>query len=222
MQHLGEEFSKPYMASLRQFLAHEFALKKIIYPPSFEIFSAFLATPFDAVKVAIIGQDPYHGPGQAHGLSFSVKPNIPPPPSLLNIYKELSSDLGIAPPNHGFLESWSKQGVLLLNSILTVEQNRPASHHQRGWEQFTDKVLEALNLQKKAMVFILWGSYAQSKGANLNDKKHLIIRSPHPSPLSAYRGFFGSRPFSQANKFLESNDIAGIDWEIPSLFNTNS
>lgn len=202
------------MNSLREFLKSEYNKGKVIYPNSSEYFSAFNETPFDKVKVVIIGQDPYHGPNQAHGLCFSVKRGIKPPPSLVNIYKELQDDLGITPPNHGCLTDWAKQGVFLLNSILTVEQSKPASHHDKGWEQFTDRVIALLNEKRNNLVFVLWGAYAQKKAAFLDRKKHLVLESPHPSPFSVYKGFYGSRPFSKINAYLKSKGIKGIDWQI--------
>lgn len=216
-QELGGEFEKPYMAQLRQFLKDEYGKGKTIYPKKSEFFTAFQKTPFDQVKVVILGQDPYHGPGQAHGLCFSVLPGIKPPPSLVNIYKELKQDLGIMPSSHGCLSSWAEQGVLLLNSVMTVEKGQAASHRNRGWESFTDRVIEVLNQREKPMVFILWGSYAQKKGAMVDRNKHLVLQGPHPSPLSAHRGFFGCRHFSKANEFLIEHQQAPIDWELPEL-----
>lgn len=214
---LAPEFEKPYMQKLRAFLKTEIEAKKKVYPRASEWFAAFDHTPFDKVKVVILGQDPYHGPGQAHGLCFSVKPGVPPPPSLVNIFKELKNDLSIAPPNHGYLGSWADQGVLLLNSVLTVVEGRAAAHQGRGWEQFTDKAIHLLNDERKNLVFILWGAYAQKKGAFIDRKKHLVLESPHPSPLSASRGFFGSHPFSKANRYLEANGIEPIDWRLPPI-----
>jgi uracil-DNA glycosylase len=209
---LGSEFEKPYMATLRGFLRQEKAARKIIFPKGNDIFKAFEYTPIDHVKVVILGQDPYHGPSQAHGLCFSVLPGVRTPPSLINIYKELQSDLGIPPASHGCLVSWAKQGVLLLNSVLTVEQGLAASHQGKGWEIFTDKVIEVLNAESRPIVFVLWGAYAQRKGQVINRDKHLVLESVHPSPLSANRGFFGSRPFSQINAFLKSKGQSPIDW----------
>ncbi len=214
LNHLKDEFNKPYMKELKKFLIEEKKKGKTIYPKGDEIFAAFNATPFDKVKVVIIGQDPYHGPNQAHGLCFSVNKGISLPPSLKNIYNELQEDMGIVQPQHGNLTSWAEQGVLLLNSVLTVEANKPASHHGKGWEYFTDKVISILNTEKKNLVFILWGSPAQKKAQMVDDQKHKIIKSVHPSPLSAYRGFFGSRPFSQTNEYLEKCKISPIDWNI--------
>lgn len=211
---LQEEFQKPYMKDLKKFLLSESQNGKIIYPKDEEVFSALNLTPFEEVKVVIIGQDPYHGPGQAHGLCFSVKKEVPTPPSLVNIYKELQADLGISTPNHGFLESWAKQGVLLLNNVLTVEKGKAGSHHQKGWEKFTDRIIEMLNERKENLVFILWGSPAQKKAQAVDSNKHFILKSVHPSPLSSYRGFFGSKPFSKTNQFLKSKGITEIDWQI--------
>lgn len=215
LQRLGEEFNKPYMQDLKAFLKHEKAQHKVIYPASDNWFHAFDKTPFDKVKVVIIGQDPYHGPGQAHGLCFSVPPGVKIPPSLVNIYKELESDLGLPMPNHGYLESWAEQGVLLLNAVLTVEQGRAAAHQGRGWELFTDRVIELLNAQREHLVFMLWGSYAQKKGQFIDRERHLVLTAPHPSPLSAHRGFLGCRHFSKANAYLEAMGVGGIDWSVP-------
>jgi uracil-DNA glycosylase len=211
---LKDEFSKPYMDSLREFLASELTDGKIIYPKPSEYFASFHWTPLKKVKVVILGQDPYHGPGQAHGLCFSVKPGVAKPPSLVNIFKEIESDLKIKPPSHGCLVDWAQEGVLLLNSVLTVEQNKAASHRGKGWEIFTDRVVDILNQQEGPIVFMLWGSYAQAKGQFIDRKKHLVLETVHPSPLSAYRGFLGCRHFSKANKYLISKGIAPIDWEI--------
>ena len=212
---LLDEFSKEYMQALREFLAHEKQQGKTIYPRASQYFSALNLTPFNQVKVVILGQDPYHGPGQAHGLCFSVAPEIPPPPSLVNIYKELSSDLSIPPPEHGCLVSWAMQGVLLLNSVLSVEKSLAASHQGKGWEQFTGRVIEQLNEYAEHIVFILWGSYAQKKGAVIDQSKHLVIKAPHPSPLSAYRGFFDQKPFSRTNEYLLSKGKEPIQWQLP-------
>jgi uracil-DNA glycosylase len=211
---LGDEFDKPYMQSLKAFLVNEKAKGKVIFPVSQRWFAAFDSTPFEQVKVVILGQDPYHGPEQAHGLCFSVPPDIKIPPSLLNIYKELASDLDISMPTQGCLEHWAQQGVLLLNATLTVENGQAGSHQNKGWETFTDRAIQVLNEQREGLVFILWGAYAQKKGAFIDAQRHLILKSPHPSPLSAYRGFFGSRPFSQANAYLKSNNKKAIDWQI--------
>lgn len=211
---LKDEFAKPYMETLRNFLISEKQKGKTIFPSGPEIFSALNLTPFNHVKVVILGQDPYHGPGQAHGLSFSVKPGVPIPPSLVNIYKELRDDLKITPPSHGYLEHWAKEGVLLLNAVLTVENGKAASHQNRGWEQFTDRIVSELNNSLNNLVFILWGSYAQRKGKVIDPNKHLIINSPHPSPLSAHRGFLGSKPFSKTNDYLQSKGISPINWAL--------
>ena len=212
---LFKEFGEGYMRSLRQFLLNEKAKGKQIFPPGDEIFTALNTTAFDDVNVVILGQDPYHGAGQAHGLCFSVKHGVEIPPSLVNIYKELESDLGLIQPTHGCLTYWAEQGVLLLNAVLTVEAERAASHQGKGWEQFTDKIVAILNEKKMGIVFILWGSYAQKKGAIIDRQKHLVLQSPHPSPLSASRGFFGNHHFSKANDYLESQGKAPIDWQLP-------
>lgn len=211
---LAEEFSKSYMADLRKFLKQELQRGKTIYPKGEEYFAALNLTPFPNVKVVIIGQDPYHGPGQAHGLCFSVKPGVAIPPSLVNIYTELQSDLGIEPPSHGYLKSWAEQGVLLLNAVLTVQAGQANSHKDKGWEIFTDKIVSALNDQREGLVFLLWGSYAQKKGAFIDRKKHYVIQAPHPSPLSAHRGFLGSKPFSKINAYLLSRGKGQINWKI--------
>ncbi len=212
---LSAEFVKPYMQKLRAFLIQEKGLQKKIYPKGSDIFNAFALTPFDQVKVVILGQDPYHQPHQAHGLSFSVPKGVAIPPSLRNIYKEIHSDLGLhfTDIDHGCLESWAKQGVLLLNAVLTVEDSKAAAHQGRGWEIFTDKVIEVLNQEKEHLVFILWGAYAQKKGQFIDRQKHRVIESPHPSPLSAHRGFLGSRPFSQTNEYLREHGISEINWK---------
>ncbi len=210
---LIDEFNKDYMSSLKKFLKSEYDKKKIIYPPAPLYFEALNKTPYDKVKVVILGQDPYHGPNQAHGLCFSVTPEVKPPPSLVNIFKELKSDLGIETPKNGCLTGWAEQGVLLLNATLTVEHSKAGSHQKKGWEEFTDQILKKVNEKKEPVVFILWGSFAQKKGAFIDDKKHLVIKSPHPSPLSSYRGFFGSRPFSKTNDFLKENKKKVIDWK---------
>ena len=212
---LQDEFTKEYMLALGEFLRHAKQQGKIIYPRASNYFGALNLTPFADVKVVILGQDPYHGPGQAHGLCFSVAPEIPVPPSLINIYKELSTDLSIPVAEHGCLVSWAMQGVLLLNSVLSVEKNLAASHQGKGWEQFTDKIIAQLNEHAEQIVFILWGSYAQKKGDFINTSKHLVIKAPHPSPLSAYRGFFGHQPFSRTNEYLVSKGIAPIAWQLP-------
>lgn len=213
---LEEEFQKSYYLNLRKFLVDEYN-HFTIYPDKYDIFNALHYTPYQDTKVVILGQDPYHGPGQAHGLSFSVKPGIAIPPSLKNIYKELADDLGCEIPNHGYLEHWAKQGVLMLNTVLTVRAGRAHSHKGKGWEQFTDRVISLLNQREKPVVFILWGRPAQMKKALITNPHHYFIESPHPSPLSASRGFFGSRPFSKANQFLRENGMEEIDWQIPQL-----
>jgi uracil-DNA glycosylase len=213
---LLSEFTKPYMLSLKAFLQAELKAGKSIYPRPSEYFAALNRTPFEKVKVVILGQDPYHGPGQAHGLAFSVRPGVRIPPSLLNIYKELKTDIiGFERPLHGYLSSWSDQGVLLLNSVLTVEKDLAGSHQKKGWEVFTDKAIEALSSERENLVFILWGAYAQKKGAVIDRKKHLVLEGPHPSPLSASRGFFGSRPFSQANAYLREHHLPEVMWQVP-------
>ncbi len=213
---MGDEFDKPYMADLRQFLLTEKQQGKTIYPPGSQIFYALDRTPFEKVKVVILGQDPYHGPGQAHGLCFSVQPGVAPPPSLINIYKEMESDLALTPPGHGCLSSWADQGVLLLNSVLTVEAHMAASHQSRGWEQFTDRIIRELESRREHLVFILWGGYARKKGSFIDRTRHLVIESAHPSPLSAYRGFLGSRPFSRANEYLKETGQTPVQWELPA------
>lgn len=215
-QALAGEFSAPYMATLKNFLVEEKNRGKVIFPRGPEYFRALDLTPLGKVKVVILGQDPYHGDGQAHGLCFSVQPGVRIPPSLVNIYKEMQEDLGIAPARHGHLEHWAKQGVLLLNSVLTVERSLAASHQGKGWERFTDAVIARVNEQESPAVFMLWGSYAQKKAAFVDPHKHLILKAPHPSPLSAHNGFFGSKHFSKANRFLESNGLAPIDWQLPA------
>lgn len=212
---LSDEFAAPYMAELRAFLVSEKAKGKRIFPKGSEWFRALDLTPLEKVRVVIIGQDPYHGEGQAHGLCFSVQPGVRIPPSLVNIYKEMQSDLGIPPARHGFLEHWAKQGVLLLNAVLTVEMAQAASHQGKGWEKFTDAVIRLVNAREEPCVFLLWGAYAQRKAAFVDTSRHLVLKSAHPSPLSAYNGFFGSRPFSQTNAFLEAHGQAPIDWALP-------
>lgn len=214
---LKSEFDQDYMQRLREFLQQEKAARKQIYPPSELIFNALNTTPLGQVKVVILGQDPYHGSGQAHGLCFSVLPGVATPPSLVNIYKELESDLAIKPASHGCLTHWAEQGVLLLNSVLTVENAQAASHQGKGWERFTDKVISILNKKKSGLVFLLWGSYAQKKGQFIDRNKHLVLQSPHPSPLSAYRGFLGNKHFSQTNVYLEEQGQRSIAWKIPEL-----
>lgn len=211
---LAGEFEQEYMHRLREFLLAEKQSGQTIYPPGPEIFAALDATPFDQTRVVILGQDPYHGPNQAQGLCFSVKPGVAIPPSLQNIYKEMASDLNVPVPGHGDLRSWAEQGVLLLNAVLTVRAGQANSHQGKGWESFTDKVIEILNEQRENLVFILWGSYAQKKGSAIDRNRHCVIRSPHPSPLSAYRGFFGSRPFSRCNHYLRETGQSEIHWAI--------
>lgn len=211
---IGQEFDKPYMQELSAFIETEKTAGKQIYPPSPLVFNAFNQTPFDDVRVVIIGQDPYHGPDQAHGLSFSVPDGIKPPPSLVNIFKEISTDLGIKMSGSGNLSSWASQGVLLLNATLTVEQSNAGSHQTRGWETFTDAVITALNTRRQNLAFILWGSYAQKKGVAIDTTKHLVLTSVHPSPLSAYRGFFGNQQFSRINQYLQQQGQAPIDWQL--------
>ena len=213
LEALRGEFGKPYYKELFQKVNEEYRTKQI-FPPADDIFNAFHLTPLKDVKVVILGQDPYHNVGQAHGLCFSVKKPVPAPPSLVNIYKELQEDLGCTIPDHGYLVKWAKQGVLMLNTVLTVRAHQANSHRGIGWEQFTDAAIRALNEQDRPIVFILWGTPAQKKKVMLNNPKHLILEAPHPSPLSAYRGFFGSKPFSKTNEFLETNGVEGIDWQI--------
>jgi len=216
---LASTFSEDYMRKLKAFLHGEIAAGKSIYPHSNEYFAAFDHTPVDKVRVVILGQDPYHGAEggtpQAHGLSFSVKPGVRVPPSLRNIFKEQNTDLGITQPGHGDLTAWAQQGVLLLNAVLSVEAGKAASHQGKGWGKFTDKVIEVLNLDREGLVFILWGSSAQKKGAKIDRVKHLVLEGPHPSPLSAYRGFFGCQHFSKANAYLEANGKTPINWQLP-------
>ena len=213
---LAEEFSQPYMQELRQFLGGEKRSRKVIYPRGDDIFAALDLCPLPDVKVVIIGQDPYHGPGPAHGLCFSVQPGVPQPPSLINIFQEINDDLGTREHRldgtRGCLEPWARQGVLLLNAVLTVERGRAGSHQGRGWERFTDRIVEVLNEQREHLVFMLWGSYAQKKGAIVDRDRHCVLSAPHPSPLSAHRGFFGCRHFSKANAYLERHGQAPIDW----------
>ncbi len=214
---LSEDFQQPYMRDLKTFLQNEIKAGTTIYPKASEYFNAFAHTPFEKVKVVILGQDPYHGPGQAHGLSFSVRPGVRPPPSLKNIFKELKTDLDVTPPDHGYLVPWADQGVLLLNAVLSVEEGSPGSHQKKGWENLTDKAVRALNEKRENLVFILWGAYAIKKAAFVDRKKHLVLQGVHPSPLSSSRGFFGSRPFSQANKYLKLHGVEPIDWQLPLL-----
>ena len=212
---LGAEFEQPYMKGLKDFLLAEKAAGQRVFPKGSEWFRALDLTPLGQVRVVILGQDPYHGLGQAHGLCFSVRPGTPVPPSLVNIYKELQADLGIPPARHGFLEHWAKQGVLLLNSVLTVEMGLAASHRERGWERFTDRIIREVNAKPEPVVFLLWGSYAQKKAAFVDRSRHLVLKAPHPSPLSAHSGFFGCRHFSKANAFLESKGLEPVDWALP-------
>lgn len=214
-QYLNAEFQQDYMQRLKTFLREQKDAHKIIYPHSQDWFKAFHFTPLQQVKVVILGQDPYHNPEQAHGLCFSVPPHLPAPPSLVNIYKELYTDLGIPAVHHGCLVPWAQQGVLLLNSVLTVEKNQAASHQGKGWETFTDKVIQVLNQEKEHLVFLLWGAYAQRKAAQVDTSRHLVLKAPHPSPLAAHRGFFGCRHFSQANAYLQAQQKTPIEWRLP-------
>ena len=216
LEPLTPEFQKPYYAELFRFVKNEYAARKI-FPPADDIFNAFHLTPLHAVKVVILGQDPYHNDGQAHGLCFSVKPDLDIPPSLVNIYQELHDDLGCYVPNNGYLTKWASQGVLMLNTVLTVRAHQANSHRGMGWEEFTDAAIRILDEQDRPMVFILWGSPAQKKEKMLHNPKHLILKAPHPSPLSAYRGFFGSKPFSRTNDFLKENGLEPIDWQIENV-----
>ena len=211
---IGDELEKPYMQALRDFLKHEKAAGKVIFPPSALIFNAFNHTPFDKVRVVIIGQDPYHGDSQAHGLSFSVPKGIAPPPSLVNIFKEISADLNIKMGRNGDLTPWADQGVFLLNATLTVEQAKAGAHQGKGWEAFTDAAITALNAQREGLVFVLWGSYAQKKGDVIDSQRHLVLKSVHPSPLSAHRGFFGNHQFSSINQHLIQQGQTPIDWQL--------
>ena len=213
LDEIGNEFKQPYYRELYQFIKSEYN-GAVIYPSADDIFNAFHFTPLSKVKAVILGQDPYHNEGQAHGLCFSVKPEVEIPPSLVNIYQELHNDMGCYIPNNGYLEKWAKQGVLLLNTVLTVRAHLANSHRGKGWEKFTDAVIQAINAQDRPVVFLLWGRPAQMKRNMLDNPKHLILEAPHPSPLSAYRGFFGCRHFSKTNDFLESNGITPIDWQI--------
>lgn len=212
---IGAYLDRPDMQALSAFLRDEKAHGKVIYPPGPEIFNAFTHTPFDRVRVVILGQDPYHGPNQAHGLSFSVRPGVRVPPSLQNMFKEINDCLGIAPPDHGCLTPWADRGVLLLNAVLTVEAGLAASHQGKGWEGFTDAAIDALNREREGLVFMLWGSHAQKKGQLIDGKRHCILRSVHPSPLSAHRGFMGCGHFAKANAYLESRGEPPIDWSLP-------
>jgi len=214
-ERLASEFEQPYMAELKRFLLAERDRGKRIFPKGSEWFRALDLTPLEMVRVVILGQDPYHGLGQAHGLCFSVRHGVQPPPSLVNIFKELRSDLGVEPARHGFLEHWAEQGVLLLNSVLTVEMGRAASHREKGWERFTDAIIQLVNAKQEPVVFMLWGSYAQKKAEFVDTSRHLVLKAPHPSPLSAHSGFFGCRHFSKANAFLEAHGLPPIDWALP-------
>jgi uracil-DNA glycosylase len=217
LSRLEDQFQQDYMQKLRRFLVTRKSHRAVIYPPGAQIFNAMNSTPFEEVRVVILGQDPYHGPGQAHGLCFSVQPGVRIPPSLANIYREIQSDLGISPANHGCLQSWADQGVLLLNAVLTVERGQAGSHQGKGWERFTDVIVQLLNDEGQGLVFMLWGSYAFKKGAVIDRRKHLVLKAPHPSPLSAHRGFLGCRHFSAANEYLLQNQHAAIDWSVPEL-----
>lgn len=214
MKHLGAEFEQPYMQQLTAFLSNERTLGKIVYPESSNIFNAFNSTPLDQIKVVILGQDPYHGVGQAHGLSFSVQPGVEIPPSLRNILKEINHDLELPMPSHGSLQGWANQGVLLLNATLTVEQANAGSHQGKGWERFTDRAIKLVSDSREGIVFMLWGNYAQKKIELIDTNKHLVLTAPHPSPLSAHRGFFGCKHFSKANDYLQGFGKAPIDWSI--------
>jgi uracil-DNA glycosylase len=213
---VGDWLQREDMRQLARFLRSRKAAGARIFPPGPEIFAAFDATPFDAVKVVVLGQDPYHGEGQAHGLCFSVQPGVPVPPSLQNIYKEVRRDLGIAAPAHGYLMPWARRGVLLLNAVLTVEAGRPGSHQGKGWEGFTDHVVDVLNRERQDLVFLLWGSYAQAKGRVIDPRRHRVLRTTHPSPLSAHRGFLGCGHFSAANDYLVRQGAGAIDWSLPA------
>lgn len=215
-QLLQDELNSDYFNELAKFIDSEISSGQIIFPQVQDIFSALNLTPLDNVKVVILGQDPYHGDGQAHGLAFSVNRDIKIPPSLVNIYKELNSDLNLEIPRHGCLESWAKEGVLLLNNVLTVQKGKAGSHHKKGWEKLTDKIIEIINEKKENVVFILWGSPAQKKASKVDTKKHFVLTSVHPSPLSSYRGFFGSRPFSKTNEFLIQKSLKPINWNVPN------
>lgn len=213
---VGDHFERPEMIALAGFLRAEKRAGKRIYPPGPEIFAALDATPFDAVRVVILGQDPYHGPGQAHGLCFSVRPGVAVPPSLQNIFAEIESDLGFPRPDHGCLTPWARRGVLLLNSVLTVQAGVAGSHQGKGWEGFTDRVVDELNRGRDGLVFLLWGSYAQAKGRLVDTRRHCVLKAPHPSPLSAHRGFLGCRHFSKTNQYLADHGQAAIDWSLPA------
>ena len=213
---MGDAFAQPYMQNLRAFLREE-KRTQTVYPPGADIFNAFWATPFDNVRVVILGQDPYHGPGQAHGLCFSVQPGVKPPPSLVNVFAEIQADLGIARPDNGNLQPWARQGVLLLNAVLTVRAGQPQSHAGQGWEQFTDRAIQELNRRREGLVFALWGSPAQRKAQTVDRSRHLVLTAPHPSPLSAHRGFLGCKHFSQINAHLLARGQAPINWSLPSI-----
>ena len=217
LSELQGEFEQPYMQQLRAFLQQEKAAGKTVFPPGPLVFNALNSTPLDQVRVVIIGQDPYHGPGQAHGLSFSVPPGVRTPPSLQNIFKEIHRDLGLPIPPHGCLQSWAEQGVLLLNAVLTVEQAQAGSHAKRGWERFTSRVIEIINARREHCVFLLWGSYAQRKGEQIDRQRHCVLTSVHPSPLSAHRGFIGNGHFSAANQYLVEHGLTPIDWSLPAV-----
>jgi uracil-DNA glycosylase len=214
---VGYWFARDDMRALSAFLQERRRAGARIFPPGREIFAAFDATPFDDVRVVVLGQDPYHGAGQAHGLCFSVRPGVPAPPSLVNIFKELGRDLGVARPDHGCLLPWARRGVLLLNAVLTVEEGRPGSHQGRGWEGFTDHVVDVLNREREGLVFMLWGAYAQAKGRVIDARRHRVLRTTHPSPLSAHRGFLGCGHFSAANEYLARSGRAAVDWSLPPL-----
>ena len=215
LSRLEDQFQQDYMKKLREFLVMRKRHRAVIYPPGSQIFNALDTTHFDKVRVVILGQDPYHGPGQAHGLCFSVLPGVRIPPSQANIYREIESDLGLVPPSHGCLQSWAEQGVLLLNAVLTVERGQAGSHQGKGWEIFTDRIVQLLNSEREGLVFMLWGSYAMKKGAVIDRRKHMVLKAPHPSPLSAHRGFLGCRHFSAANAYLQERQHAPIDWSVP-------
>lgn len=215
-EHLAGEFDQPYMQALADFLAAEEQAGKVLFPASQHCFNALNSTPLDQVSVVILGQDPYHGPGQAHGLCFSVRPDVPVPPSLVNIFKEQQQDIGITVPDHGCLQPWAEQGVLLLNSVLTVVQGQAGAHQGQGWETFTDRVIDVINREREGVVFLLWGSYARKKGKMIDRQRHLVLEGPHPSPLSAYRGFFGCRHFSRTNEWLQQKGQRPVNWQLPS------
>jgi len=214
---LGDWFERPEMQALSEFLRAQLRAGKTIYPPPRRIFAALETTPFEQVKVVILGQDPYHGPGQAHGLCFSVLPGVPPPPSLQNIFAEIQRDLGIVPPGHGCLIPWARQGVLLLNAVLTVERGLAGSHQGRGWEGFTDAIVDRLNREREGLVFLLWGNPAQQKGKLIDSRRHRVLKAPHPSPLSAHRGFIGCGHFSATNAWLREREHGDIDWQLPPV-----